>query len=149
MLEGFVDLMDFDELGVVVLYELLDTALEHLVRIELVNAALVDVFQQPVLAAVAHQKIIHMISDVLSESRNDHIGLTRRFVKSDKVGARQQCSVINAVTRLNAFFNRFPAVILAFPLLAVERRLTKDLVDRVGVITHAKGDHRAEREVCL
>ncbi len=144
VLERFIDLAHPYQFLVIISDVLLNNAEEHIVGIKPIDAVLIHIFQQSLLAVVPDEDIVQIFPYILCKERYNDIRLPGFLIKADEVWVFHLGAVESAVARFDAcVYGTFP-VILPFPFLTVKRGGAEHFIDCRRVWAGAERYHGAE-----
>ena len=143
-----IHLPHLDHLRIVGCNAVLDETFQHIVRIETVHSALVDVAQHAVPRTVTDKDVVQVLPNVICKCRtaDDRISLC---VEVNEIRVIHYRCMEHAVTGFHADADRCCLVVLALPLPAVECGLTKDGINQGCIVSRPKGNQGTEGGICF
>ena len=138
-----IHLSHLNHLRIVGCNAVLDETFQHIVRIETVHTALVDITQHAMPCTVPNEDVVQVLPNVICKCRTADDGISL-CVEVNEVRMFHRCCMEHAMTRFHARTDGRCLVIRTLPFLAVKGRHTKDRINHLRIVSRPKSDEGAE-----
>ena len=143
-----IHLSHLNHLRIVGCNAVLDETFQHIVRIETVHTALVDITQHAMPCTVPNENVVQVLPNVICKCRTADDGISL-CVEVNEVRMFHRCCMEHAMTRFHARTDGRCLVIHTLPFLAVKGRHTKDRINHLRIVSRPKGNQGTEGGICF